>query len=249
MMNGVKSDSPAWDERTNGSTFLPPEHQLTPPPKEVDWRATLVTEVKDQGMCGACWAFSTTGSLEGQYARKTGRLVSLSEQNLVDCSDEAYNNHGCAGGLMDRAYVYIFVNGGIDTEESYPYEMKQGKCRFQRKDVGASLTGYVRIVPRNDEKLLEKAVAFLGPVSAAVFAKLPNFRFYAEGVYDDQGCSEFDVDHGVLIVGYGTTEKGQNYWLIKNSWGTKWGDHGYMKLAKDANNVCGISSLASVPLV
>lgn len=216
-------------------------------PKEVDWRTKgAVTPVKDQKQCGSCWAFSATGSLEGQHFLKTGKLVSLSEQNLMDCSDK-YGNLGCGGGLMDQAFKYIKANGGVDTEESYPYEAKDGPCRFKEADVGATCTGYVDI-PHDDENALKKAVAHVGPISVAIDASRSTFHFYSNGVYYDEECSSTLLDHGVLAVGYGVLDS-TDYWLVKNSWNETWGDHGYIKMSRNRDNNCGIASQASYPTV
>jgi cathepsin L len=146
----------------------------------LDWRDKgYVTPVKDQGQCGSCWAFSATGSLEGQNFRVTSKLVSLSEQNLVDCSREQ-GNFGCSGGLMDRAFQYIQVNNGIDTEPSYPYEAVEGQCRFTTADVGATDTGFTNI-KKKDENALEQAVAIVGPISAAIDASHSSFQLYKQG--------------------------------------------------------------------
>jgi len=223
-------------------------------PEEVDWRPSgAVTPVKDQAMCGSCWAFSATGSLEGQHYLKTNKSVSLSEQNLVDCSKKE-GNMGCFGGLMDNAFKYIKINNGIDTEESYPYTARNGKCKFNPDNVGATVTGFVDI-KHGSEEALEKAVATVGPISVGIDAHLPTFHFYKKGVYHDTACSSVHLDHGVLAVGYGvdnstmTNGDGKKYWLVKNSWNTSWGDEGYIKMAKDAGNACGIASQASYPLV
>ncbi len=192
--------------------------------------------------------FFQTGALEGQHFRKTGTLTSLSEQNLIDCS-ESYGNQGCNGGLMDYAFKYIKENGGIDTEQSYPYEGQDDTCRYTKKNKGAWDVGFVD-VPQGDEKALAKAVATVGPVSIAIDAARQSFQFYSHGVYSDPGCDPQQLDHGVLAVGYGTDEEsGENYWLVKNSWGETWGDHGYIKMLKDKDNSCGIASSASYPLV
>lgn len=230
---------------SEGVTYIPPA--FVELPTEVDWREHgAVTEVKDQGQCGSCWAFSTTGSLEGQHFRKTGKLVSLSEQNLVDCS-EKFGNNGCNGGLMDNAFRYIKANGGIDTEKSYPYEADDEDCHFNPVNVGADDKGYVDIRQGSEEDL-KKAVGTVGPVSIAIDASQDSFQFYSHGVYDEPHCSPTALDHGVLAVGYGT-EDGKDYWLVKNSWGASWGLNGYIKMTRNKNNQCGVATCASYPLV
>lgn len=230
----------------SGVTFIPAAHVTVP--KSVDWRQKgAVTAVKDQGHCGSCWSFSSTGALEAQHYRKSGVLISLSEQNLVDCSGK-YGNNGCNGGLMDNAFRYIKENGGIDTEKSYPYEGIDDSCHYNPSTVGATDRGFVDI-PEGDEEKMKQALATVGPIAVAIDASHESFQFYSEGVYDEPSCDSQQLDHGVLAVGYGTDPDGSDYWLVKNSWGSTWGDKGYIKMARNKDNQCGIASASSYPLV
>lgn len=228
--------------------YMPPSHiELSDLPVTVDWRTKgYVTEIKNQGMCGSCWSFSATGSLEGQHKRKTGDLVSLSEKNLMDCST-AEGNHGCKGGLMDQAFAYIIKNKGIDTEMSYPYQPRDGPCKFKSEDVGATEVSCMDI-QHFSESDLQKAVAMEGPISVAIDAGHRSFQMYRSGVYKESACSSTRLDHGVLAIGYGT-EMDEDYWLVKNSWGTSWGMEGYIKMARNDKNMCGIATQSSFPTV
>ncbi|CAK9041756.1 Senescence-specific cysteine protease SAG39 (Cysteine proteinase SAG39) (Protein SENESCENCE-ASSOCIATED GENE 39), partial [Durusdinium trenchii] len=184
-------------------------------PKSVDWRSKAVTPVKNQQQCGSCWAFSTTGALEGAWAIATGKLVSLSEQQLVDCSKK-FGNQGCSGGLMDNGFKYE-EQAAVCTEESYPYTAKNGICKASGCTVGIPAHGvksYVD-VKVDDENALMDAVA-KQPVSVAIEADQMAFQLYKSGVLT-KTCGT-KLDHGVLVVGYGT-EDGTDYWLVKNSWG------------------------------
>jgi cathepsin L len=214
-------------------------------PASVDWRTKgAVTKVKNQGQCGSCWAFSTTGSTEGAYFLSTGKLNSLSEQNLVDCSTKQ-GNMGCQGGLMDQAFQYIISNNGIDSESSYPYTATgPNRCVFNPANVAARISGFTD-VNSGDEGALMNAVA-KQPVSVAIDASHQSFQMYQSGIYNEPACSSSQLDHGVLAVGY-NAQNGSPYWIVKNSWGANWGMNGYIWMTKDGNNQCGIATAASYP--
>jgi C1A family cysteine protease len=226
-------------------------------PLSVNWISKgAVTNVKDQGQCGSCWSFSTTGALEGAYFVKYGVLESFSEQQLVDCDN--YRNGGkdlgCKGGLMDNAFTWIGDNGGLCSESDYPYfsgETKtNGPCKTSCKNIEKSkITEFVDIIKSSDDEMM-KAVS-QQPVSIAIEADQREFQLYKSGVFSTS-CG-VNLDHGVLVVGYGT-ENNLDYYLVKNSWGTSWGDDGYIKLGrgKQYNNgdgQCGLLLQGSFPLL
>lgn len=218
-------------------------------PPSVDWRDKgAVLLVKDQKQCGSCWSFSITGTIEGQNYLKNQVQIPLSEQNLMDCS-KAYGNQGCDGGTASASYKYIIQNGGIDTEASYPYTAMDGvACLYNYTNKGASLTDY-KMLPVRDELALTTAIANIGPISVAIDASRRSFDLYnGTGIYYDPLCSTFILDHMVLAVGYGS-ENGKDYYIVKNSWGTSWGAEGYIKMARNKNNNCGIATSATYPIL
>jgi len=213
----------------------------------VDWVAKgAVTPVKNQGSCGSCWAFSTTGAIEGRSYISSGKLISLSEQDLVDCSTQ---NSGCNGGLMDYAFEFVESNGGLCTEDDYPYVAYQHwRCEEDSCTKADPITGYMDV--RASTSALEAACS-QGPVSIAIEADQSSFQQYTGGVLT-ASCGT-SLDHGVLLVGYGT-DGNNDYWKVKNSWGQYWGESGYIRLCRNCNanrgdGQCGILMSASYPTV
>lgn len=217
-------------------------------PNAFDWRQQGgVTPARFQGFdCGSCWSFATIGSLEGHVFRRTGQLVPLSEQNLVDCA-EAYGSMGCEGGFQEYAFEYIRDNG-VALAQQYPYiQMENPQCARNQTSNGVNIRDYVRIRPGDEEKMKE-AIATLGPLACSMNANTITFAQYKDGIYDDDECNKEEVNHSVVVVGYGS-ENGKDYWIIKNSYSENWGDNGFMKLARNRNNFCGIASECSYPLL
>jgi len=216
-------------------------------PSSVDWRDQgWVTPIKDQGQCGSCWSFSTTGGLEGQWKNSSGKLVSLSEEQLVDCDTSDY---GCNGGNVNVATAYL-IKHGSDSEADYPYTAgngRSGSCKERSNSPVATVSSYTQL-PYGNEAKLQEAVANVGPISVAIDASHYSFQLYSGGVYYEPRCSSYRLDHAVLTIGYGTMS-GEDYWLVKNSWGTGWGDKGYINMSRNRNNNCGIASDAGHAVV
>jgi cathepsin L len=211
----------------------------------VNWTEKgAVTPVKDQGQCGSCWSFSTTGSLEGAHQIATGELLSFSEQQLVDCAGIKYGNMGCNGGLQTYAYNYYEAGHKAELEKTYPYTSgttrKSGSCQYDEGSATAvTVTDYTDVTPNNKSQM--KAALNQQPLAVAIEADKMCFQTYKSGVMDNSRCGT-KLDHAVLAVGYGTdSASGLDYWLVKNSWNTTWGDNGYIKLAmNDSAGICGV---------
>lgn len=207
-------------------------------PESLDWRTEgAVTPVKNQGSCGSCWAFSTTGNLEGVYYVKHKELKEFSEQQLVDCDTK--EDQGCNGGLMENAYKYIEEAGGLESESDYPYEGRDRSCRSKKDKAAVKVSSY-KFAPSEDENEIKTFLANVGPLAVALNAN--PLQWYSRGIVDEShsSCDPAGLNHGVLIVGYGS-EKGKDYWIVKNSWGKGWGENGYFRMAR-GKGTCGINT-------
>jgi hypothetical protein len=223
----------------------------------IDWVSLGgVTPVKDQGQCGSCWSFSTTGALEGAYFVKYGHLKSFSEQQLVDCDNRRNGGKdmGCNGGLMDNAFSWISKNNGLCSGIDYPYvsgkTTKSGDCQSKCENIkNSAVSSFVDIIRSSDVEIM--SAVSKQPISIAIQADQREFQLYKSGVFT--GICGTDLDHGVLLVGYGSQDE-IDFYLVKNSWGTTWGDKGYIKLGrgKQYNNgdgQCGLLLQASYPIL
>ncbi|KAI2805444.1 hypothetical protein BLOT_004441 [Blomia tropicalis] len=244
VLRGVRSTN---KEYNGGMYFDKTKYNMSKLPSQWDWRLVgAVTPVKDQAICGSCWSFGTTGAMEGAYFVKTGNLVKLSQQQLVDCSWSEQNN-GCDGGEDFRSYKYLMKAGGIATADSYgPYLGIDGKCHDREVQKAVKVTGFYNVT-RGDPESMKVALFNHGPVTVSIDASLKTFSFYSHGVYYDPKCSSENLDHSVLAVGYGELN-GEKYWLIKNSWSTYWGNDGYVLINQKGND-CGVLTDATFPIV
>ncbi|PIA57078.1 hypothetical protein AQUCO_00600066v1 [Aquilegia coerulea] len=217
-------------------------------PTEFDWRDHgAVTP----GSCGSCWSFSTTGALEGAHFLSTGDLVSLSEQQLVDCDHECDPEEasecdaGCNGGLMNSALEYTLKAGGLQLEKDYPYTGKDGKCKFDKTKIAASVANF-SVVSLDEDQIAANLVKN-GPLAVGINAAY--MQTYIKGVSCPYLCSKRRIDHAILLVGYGSGYapirlKDKEYWVLKNSWGESWGEEGYYKICR-GYNTCGVDSMVS----
>jgi len=262
-MNGYRADLKDTNLKNGAGVALGTKcghRNITTVPASVDWRPKgAVTDVKNQGQCGSCWSFSTTGAVEGAWMVAGNPLISLSEEELVQCDKS--KDEGCNGGIMENAYEWIIKNGGITTEELYPYNSGTGTtgvCQMKKTTVKkAHISDYCDLT-HGDEKDLEKALV-QQPVAVAIEADQTSFQFYHGGILSAKKCG-VKLDHGVLAVGYGVDPKTKmQYWIVKNSWGGMWGDKGYImmekmpkkskKTKKVPHSACGIAKAASYPVV
>lgn len=219
----------------------------SPIPDSFDWREKkFVNPIKDQASCGAGWAFSSIASSETAYAISFGTLPSLSEQNLIDCVIFCF---GCTSGSPQDALGYVrqIQKGSFNSESDYPYTGSQGTCKFDKDKSVGKFTEYALVIAK-DENDLKERVAWHGVASACISASSSQFQLYSGGILDDSSCTDKDkLDHAVAVVGYGT-ENGTDYWIVRNSWGTAWGEQGYVRMIRNKENQCGIASRALVAL-
>lgn len=215
-------------------------------PSAVDWRDRgAVTRVKDQKLCGSCYAMSTVGALESHNFIQNGKLVELSEQEIIDCAGE-FATFQCAGGVSFRVFEYVQAKG-LSSAAEYPYEAKGGECRASAKKTAINVKGFGYVDSDENEKTLMRAIAEVGPMAISIDIEHESFMRYSSGIYFDKNCSD-KVNHGSLLVGYGS-EGGIDYWIVKNSFGESWGENGYVRMARNMGSDCSVKSVALFPVV
>ena len=239
-------------EKKNTRGRLPNEGQMkaknfqifdeTSTPSSVDWRGVAVNPIRNQGSCGSCWAFSSVCAMEGAHYIATGTLAQFSEQQLVDCAKYSWGNLGCSGGLQENAFNYYESYEAI-SRDSYPYTAKNGSCQYTSlKNEGVDVSNYVNTTPGSVSQT--KAAIAQQPISVSIEADKMVFQLYSGGVFDSDQCGT-SLDHAVALVGYGT-DAGQDYFILRNSWGVTWGEQGYMRISTDTGSrnkgICGVLS-------
>lgn len=224
----------------NGQKVAPKLKITDDIPDRIDWREKgAVYDVQDQGSCGSCWAFATIQAQESSHAIATGELIGLSQQNLVDCANG--DCKGCHGGWPDKAFRYVieYQNGQFNLDSDYPYTAVDGNCKFDATIAVGGIKGYVQTDPNDEEDLLQH-VARYGPTTVGIDASGSGFMGYSSGIYDRASdCDPYGINHGVCAVGYGE-ENDIKYWIVRNSWGSMWGEAGYIKMGRNIN-MCGIA--------
>jgi len=229
---GFKADREMFETQT--AADLP----LNDTPTEWDWTTKgAVTPVKNQGQCGSCWAFSTTGDIEGAWFLAKGKLESLSEQQLVSCDDNG--DQGCNGGLPSNAFAWTIKNGGLESESSYPYEGVTDSCKQDKSKDIVTISSWEKVSTNEDQ--IAAYLAQNGPLSIGINAA--NLQLYMGGISDPFFCNPKNLDHGVLIVGFGE-ENGKKFWKIKNSWGEGWGEKGYFRIIRGKGK-CGLNTMVT----
>jgi len=216
-------------------------------PESVDWRDSgIVNPVKNQAQCGSCWAFSVIQAQESKWAKEKGQLISLSEQNLVDCVTSCY---GCNGGDEYISFDYVIKHQGglFMKEEDYPYTGRDGKCKFDKTKGVCPVKAWMRPTQGNEDELAE-GCATMGVVSIAIDAGQWSFQAYSHGIYDEPRCSSTRLDHAVGLVGYGV-DNGVKFWLVRNSWGANWGEKGYIRMIRGKKNQCGVATDCVMPVL
>uniref|UniRef100_A0A0K0FTN5 Cathepsin L.1 (inferred by orthology to a zebrafish protein) n=1 Tax=Strongyloides venezuelensis TaxID=75913 RepID=A0A0K0FTN5_STRVS len=209
-------------------------------PSSIDWRKyNRVSQIQNQGDCGACWIFAANGAIESAFAKKTGKLYSFSVQQVADCTP----NNACNGGWMTTAYRYA-RRRGLTITENYPYEGKDNICKFSRNMIIGGIKKWINL--GKNEGRLKRVVGTIGPVAVGMDSSLTSFQNYKSGIYDDPLCTN-NLDHAVLIIGYDTDPVFGDYWIVKNSWGTSWGENGYFKIKRGVNQ-CGIAEVPTYPI-
>jgi cathepsin L len=218
------------------------------PPASYDYRTVGAVDpnVRDQGNCGSCWAFSTITAQESNWFLTSGVLLQFSEQNIVDCDT---NNDGCDGGWPYLAYEYVIAKQGgkFNLRSDYPYTARDGACKFNAGTGQANLVGYVNVTYGDENDLLNKVYTY-GPASVCIDASSIAFSYYSGGIYNPSSCftDPDDLDHAVAVDGWGV-DGATPYWIVRNSWGSSWGEKGYIRMSRNKNNQCGIASVATIP--